>query len=58
MNNIVFEKSMKNVRKPKDTKLVTTEAGNNDLISEPNYHTKEIEMNINRIEMKKQHKYS
>ena len=49
---------MKNVRKPKDTKLVTTEAGNNDLISEPNYHTKEIEMNMNRIEMKKQHKYS
>ena len=30
---------MENVRKHRDVKLVTTEAGRNYLFSEPNYHT-------------------
>ena len=39
MNNAVFEKSMENVRKRKNIKLVTTEKRRNYLVSEPNYHT-------------------
>ena len=38
MNKAVFVKSMKNVRKHRDIKLVTTEARRNYLVSEPNYH--------------------
>ena len=33
---------MKNVRKHKDTKLVTTERRKNYLVSKPNYHTTKI----------------
>ena len=39
MNIAVFEKTMKNVRKHRDTKLVTTGGRRNYLVSEPNYHT-------------------
>ena len=39
MNNVVFEKNMKNVRKYRNTKLVTTEARRSYLISEPNRYT-------------------
>ena len=39
MNNAVFVKTIKNVRKHRDIKLVTTEARRNYLVSEPNYHT-------------------
>ena len=39
MNNAVFGKTMENVRKHRDIKLVTTEARKSDLVSEPNYHT-------------------
>ena len=40
MNNAVFGKTMKNVRRHRDIKLVTTERKRNYLVSEPNYHTK------------------
>ena len=38
MNDTDFGKTMKNVRKHRDIKLVTTERRRNYLVSEPNYH--------------------
>ena len=38
MNNAVFQKTMKNVRKLRNIKLVTTERRINFLVSVPNYH--------------------
>ena len=40
MNNDVFGKTIENVRKHRDNKLVTTYKRRNQLVSEPNYHTK------------------
>ena len=40
MNNSVFGKTMENVRKHRDIKLVTTDKRRNQLVSELNYHTK------------------
>ena len=54
MNNAVFGKTMENVRKHRDTKLVKTDHKRNKLVSEPNYHTmKLISENLSIIEMKK-----
>ena len=39
MNNSVLGKTMENLRKHRDIKLVTTEERRNKLVSEPNYHT-------------------
>ena len=60
MNNAVFGKTMENVRKHRNIKLVTTERRKNYLVSEPNYHTTKfftenllvIEMRKNQILMK------
>ena len=54
MNNAVFGKAMKNVRKHRDIKLVATERRRNYLVSEPNYHTtKFFTENLLAIEMKR-----
>ena len=55
MNNSIFGKTMENVRKHRDIKLVTTEKRRNYLVSEPNYHTtKFFTEHLLAIEIKKQ----
>ena len=39
MNNAVFGKTIENVRRHRDIKLVKAERSRNYLVSEPNYHT-------------------
>ena len=54
MNNDVFGRTMENVIKFRNIKLVTTDKGRNQLVSEPNYHTtKYFPENLMAIEMKK-----
>ena len=54
MNNTEFGKTMENVRKHRDIKLVKTDKKRNKLVSEPNYHTmKLIDNNLAIIEMRK-----
>ena len=54
MNNSVFGKTMENVRIHRDIKLVTTDKRRNQLVSEPNYHTKILfSEDLLAIEMKK-----
>ena len=54
MNNAVFGKTMENVRKHRDIKLVTTDKRRNQLVSEPNYHKiKCFSENLLAAEMKK-----
>ena len=54
MNNAVFGKTMENVRKHRNIKLVRTDYKRNKLVSEPNYHTmKLISENLAIIEMRK-----
>ena len=54
MSNSIFGKTMENVRKCRDIKLVKTDKRRNQLVSEPNYHTtKYFSENLLPIEMKK-----
>ena len=54
MNNSVFGKTMENIRKHRDIKLVTMDKKISKLVSEPNYHTINlISENLYIIEMKK-----
>ena len=61
MNNSVFGKTMENIRKHRDIKLVTTNKRKSKLVSEPNYHTIDyisedlsiIEMNKTKVKMNK-----
>ena len=61
MNNAVFGKTMENIRKHRNIKLVTTDKKRNKLVSEPNYHTinyisedlSVIEMNKTKVKMNK-----
>ena len=61
MNNAVFGKTMENIRKHRDIKMVTTDEKRNKLVSEPNYHTMNyisedlsiIEMNKTKVKMNK-----
>ena len=61
MNNSVFGKTMENIRKHRNIKLVTTDKKRSKLVSEPNYHTINlisedlsiIEMKITKVKMNK-----
>ena len=54
MINSVFGKTMENLRKHRDIKLMTTDEKRSKLISEPNYYTiKRFSENLLAIEMKK-----
>ena len=54
MNNAVFGKTMENVRKHRDIKLVKAVKKRNKLVSEPNFHTRKlIDNNLGIIEMRK-----
>ena len=54
INNVVFGKTMENMRKHRDTKFLTIERRRNYLTSEPNYHTtKFFTEHLLAIEMKK-----
>ena len=55
MNNSVFGKTMENVRKHRDIKLLITDEKRNKLDLEPNYHTKKrFSQNLLAIKIKKQ----
>ena len=54
MNNAVLEKTMENIRKHRDIKLVTTDKKTNKLVSEPNHHTiNYISEDLSIIEMRR-----
>ena len=54
LNNSVFGKTMENVRKQRDIKLVTTDKRRNQLVSKPNYRTtKWFSENLLATEMKR-----
>ena len=54
MNNAVFGKTMENIRKHRDIKLVTTDKKRSKSVSEPNYHMiNYISENLSIIEMNK-----
>ena len=61
MNNSLFGKTMKNIRKQRYIKLVTADKKRSKLVSEPNYHTVNyisedlsiIEMNKTKVKMNK-----
>ena len=54
MNNAEFGKTIENVRKHRDIKLVTTDKRRNQLVSKPNYHTtKWFSEKLLAIKMKK-----
>ena len=54
MNNSCFGKTMDNIRKHTDIKLVRTDKRRNQLVSQPNYHTtKWFSENLLVVEMKK-----
>ena len=61
MNNAVFGKTMENIRKQRDIRLVTTNKKISKLVSESNYHTinyisedlSVIEINKTKVKMNK-----
>ena len=56
-NNAFFEKSLENIRKHRNIKLVRTNTKRNKLLSEPNYHTtKWLSEDLLAIELKRKKK--
>ena len=54
MNNSVFGKTIENIRKHREIKLITTDKKRSKLVSEPNYHIINlISKDLSIIEMKK-----
>ena len=54
MNNSVFGKTMENIRRHREMKLVTTDKKRSKWVSEPNYHTINlISENLSIIKMEK-----
>ena len=53
MNNAVFGKTMENIKKQRDIKLVTIDKKRNKLVSEPNYHMINVSEDLSIIEMNK-----
>ena len=54
MNNAIYGKTMKNIKKHRAIKIVITNERRNYLVSEPTYHTaKWFSKNLLAIEMKK-----
>ena len=54
MNNAVFGKTIENIRKHRDIKLVTKDKKRSKLVPEPNYHTMNyISEDLSIIEMRK-----
>ena len=54
MNNAIFEKAVKNMRKQRDIKLVSTEKRRNYLVSKPNFHTTQFfKVNLLSIDTEK-----
>ena len=53
MNNVAFVKTMENLRKDRDIKLVITERRRNSLVSEPNFNTTNFSQKLLAIEMEK-----
>ena len=51
MSNTVFRKTMENIRKHRDIKLVTNDKKKCKLASKPNYHTTKIEMKKTKVKM-------
>ena len=57
MNNAIFEKTMENVRKHSDIKLVTAEIRRSYSVSEPNYHnTKLFTEHLLALKMKRKNR--
>ena len=57
MNDAVFGKTMENLRKHRDIKLITTERRRTYLMLEPNHHTtKFVTEHLLAIEMKKKNR--
>ena len=58
MNNAVYGKTMENVRKHRDIKLVSTDVERKKLVAKPNSHTcKQFSEHRMAIEMKKKQKF-
>ena len=54
MNNAVFGKTVENIRKHRDIKIVKTDKKRSKLISDPNYHTiNYMSEDLSIIEMKR-----
>ena len=57
MNNAVFGKTIENVRKDRNIKLIATERRRDYLVSEPNYYTRKFFSKIYQQQKREKLKY-